>query len=187
MKKVLLVTLLTVLSIVNANAQDIEFGVKAGLNFASINGDNTKDLGTVTSFNFGLMAEIPFTEKFSIQPELLFSGHGFSTGSDTNDFVALNYLNIPLMGKYYVTKRLSFEAGPQVGFLLSATDDNTKADVKNAYKDLDFGVNLGLGYKLDNGLNFSARYNVGLSDINEVKTDKNRNGVFQVSVGYFFF
>ncbi|MCL7763852.1 PorT family protein [Polaribacter sp. Z014] len=189
MKKVLLVAVLTFLGFANMNAQDIEFGAKAGLNFASVNGDNTKDLGTVTSFNFGLMAEIPFTEKFSFQPEVLFSGQGYSTGPGTDDVIALNYLNIPLMGKYYITKGLSFEAGPQVGFLLSANNNENDLDVKSSFNTLDFGVNLGLGYKLDNGLNFSARYNVGLSNINDVDgfSNKNRNGVFQVSVGYFFF
>ena len=82
---------------------------------------------------------------------------------------------------------MSLEAGPQIGFLLSAQKEST--DVKNSFNTVDFGVNFGLGYKLDNGLNFGARYNLGLSDINNIDgfTDKNKNGVFQLSVGYFFF
>ncbi len=179
MKKVLLVTVIAVFGLANVNAQEIKFGAKVGLNFASIVGDNTGELDPITDFNFGLLAEIPLSEKFSFQPELIYSGQG----SD----VALNYLNIPLMGKYYLTKGLSLEAGPQIGFLLSAKNNNT--DVKKAFNTVDFGVNFGLGYKLDNGLNFSARYNLGLSDINNVDgfSDKNKNGVFQLSVGYFFF
>ncbi|GAL64444.1 outer membrane beta-barrel protein [Algibacter lectus] len=91
------------------------------------------------------------------------------------------------MGKYYLTKGLSLEAGPQVGFLVSAKQDDV--NLKDSYKGLDLGVNFGLGYKLDNGLNFSARYNVGLSDVNDVDSfnDKYKNGVMQVSIGYFFF
>jgi hypothetical protein len=91
------------------------------------------------------------------------------------------------MGKYYVTKGLSLEAGPQIGFLLSAKNDNT--DVKNSFKTFDFGVNFGLGYKLENGLNFGARYNFGLSNINNLddSSSKYKNGVFQIYVGYFFF
>lgn len=184
MKKVLLVIVIVVLGLSNINAQEIKFGAKGGLNFASISGDNAGDIELVTAFNFGVLAEIPITEKFSFQPELLYSGQGYSFDDDT---VALNYLNVPLMGKYYLTKGLSLEAGPQIGFLLSAKND--KADVKDSFNAIDFGVNFGLGYKFNNGLNFGARYNLGLSDINNIDgpSDKNKNGVFQLSVGYFFF
>jgi len=184
MKKVLLVTVMAVLGLSNVNAQEIHFGAKGGLNFASISGDNAGGKDLVTAFNFGVLAEIPISQKFSFQPELMYSGQGYGFHDKT---VALHYLNIPLIGKYYLTKGLSIEAGPQIGFLLSAKNDNT--DVKDSFNTFDFGLNFGVGYKLDNGLNFGARYNLGLSDINNIDgfTDKNKNGVFQLSVGYFFF
>jgi len=184
MKKVVLVTVMTVFGLANLFAQEIQFGAKGGLNLASISGDNSEDFESVTSFNFGIMSEIPISEKFSFQPELIYSGQGYSIDDST---VELNYLNMPLMGKYYVTKGLSIEAGPQIGFLLSAEDEDT--DIKDSLNSVDLGVNFGLGYKLDNGLNFGLRYNLGLSDINDLDgfTNKNQNGVFQLSVGYFFF
>jgi len=184
MKKILVLAIFTVLGLTNATAQKIKFGVKGGLNFATVSGDNTQGIDVVTAFNFGVLSEIPITEKFSFQPELLYSGQGYSFNDNT---VALNYLNIPLMGKYYLIKGLSVEAGPQIGFLLSAK--NEKTDVKDAFKTVDFGVNFGLGYKLNNGLNFGARYNLGLTNINNLEgsSAKNRNGVIQLSIGYFFF
>ena len=188
MKKVLLVTVAAILGLTNINAQEIKFGVKAGLNFSTISGDDTRelDIGITTDFNFGVLAEIPISEKFSFQPELMYSGQGYA-GEGSGEIFILNYLNIPLIGKYYLTKGLSLEAGPQIGFLLSAK--NNKTDVKDLFNTVDFGVNFGVGYKLDNGLNFGARYNIGLSDINNVDgfSDKNKNGVFQLSIGYFFF
>ena len=184
MKQTLLLAVITVLGFTNANAQKIKFGAKGGLNFASVSGDNSKDKDVVTSFNFGILSEIPVSGKFSFQPELMYSGQGYSFNNNT---IALSYLNIPLIGKYYLTKGLSVEAGPQVGFLLAAK--NEKTDVKNSFNTFDFGVNFGLGYKLDNGLNFGVRYNQGLTDINNVKnySGKNKNSVFQFSVGYFIF
>ncbi|MDQ6527699.1 porin family protein [Flavobacterium sp. LHD-85] len=184
MKKILLLAVFTVLGFVNINAQEIKFGAKAGLNFATISEDNTENADFVTSYNIGIMSEIPLSEKFSFQPEIMYSRQGYSFN---NDVIAMNYLNIPLMGKYYVTKGFSLEAGPQIGFLLSAK--NEKTDVKDSFNTFDFGVNFGLGYKLENGLNFGVRYNLGLTDINNVDNSsiKNKNGVFQVSVGYFFF
>ncbi|WP_370519207.1 porin family protein [Flavobacterium sp. Sd200] len=162
----------------------MKFGAKGGLNFASVSGDNTEGIDVVTSFNFGIVSEIPISEKFSFQPELMYSGQGYSYNDDT---IALSYLNVPLMGKYYLIKGLSVEAGPQIGFLFSAKNDKT--DVKDSYNTFDFGVNFGLGYKFNSGLNFAARYNLGLTDINNLENSpsKNKNSVFQLSVGYFFF
>jgi hypothetical protein len=181
MKKILLAAVVTVLGLLNVKAQEIKLGVKAGLNFSSISGNYTVKPETVTAFNFGVLAEIPITKKFSFQPEALFSGQGFAINKDV---VALNYLNIPLMGKYYVTKGLSLEAGPQIGFLLSAKQESV--NVKDSFRSLDYGVNVGVGYKLNNGLNFGVRYNAGLSDISKTTNFTNKNGVAQVSIGYFF-
>ena len=48
-------------------------------------------------------------------------------------------------------------------------------------------LNFGLGYKLDSGLNFAARYNLGLSNLaKDSGNEKINNGVFQLSVGYMF-
>jgi hypothetical protein len=184
MKKILLLAVVTVLGFTNVNAQEIKFGAKGGLNFASISGDNTKGKDVVTAFNFGVLSEIPISDKFSFQPELMYSGQGYSFNDNT---IALSYLNIPLMGKYYLTKGWSVEAGPQIGFLLAAKNENT--NVKDSFNTFDFGVNFGLGYKLDNGLNFGVRYNLGLTDINNLDNSsiENKNSVFQFSVGYFFF
>ncbi|HSD08161.1 porin family protein, partial [Flavobacterium sp.] len=181
MKKILLLAVVTALGFTNVNAQEIKFGAKAGFNLASISGDNTKGTDAVTSFNFGVLAEIPISEKFSFQPELMYSGQGYSFNDNT---VALNYLNVPLMAKYYVAKGLSIEAGPQIGFLLSAKNEST--NVKDSFNTFDFGLNFGLGYKFKNGFNLGARYNLGLTDINNLEGSSatNKNGVFQFSVGY---
>jgi len=184
MKKTILIATLIIASLTNANAQEFNLGAKAGINFSTITGDNTSDVNSITEFqSFGLVGEIMFSEKFSFQPELMYSKQGFDIDGD---LVSLNYLNLLYMGKYYVAKGLSLEAGPQIGYLLSAEQEDT--DVEDNFNRFDFGVNFGVGYKLDNGLNFGARYNLGLANINDMDgiDDKNRNGVFQVYVGFFF-
>ena len=50
-------------------------------------------------------------------------------------------------------------------------------------------MNLGLGYKMESGLNFGARYNLGLSDANDSGIDDGaeyKNSVIQAYVGFFF-
>ena len=182
MKKLVLVAIMAILGLSNANAQEVKFGIKGGVNFSEINWNNSGNRYRNSDFNLGFMSEITISEKFSFQPELLYSGQG---GSSIN----LNYLNIPLMGKYYLTKGLSLEAGPQVGYLLSAKTNGT--NIKSSFNKFDFGASFGLGYKLKNGLNFGVRYNLGLSKINNTNTvsqysGKSKNKLFQLSIGYFF-
>jgi hypothetical protein len=212
MKKVLLMTAIAVFGLTNINAQEVSFGAKAGLNLASINGDDVSELDSRTSFHFGAMAEIKISEKFSVQPELLYSGQGAKFEDSYTDFgfdireevtIKYDYLNLPIMAKYYVSDGFSVEVGPQIGFLINAeadvdvsvsgpgvseTESGTE-DIKDFTKGVDFGLNFGLGYKLKNGINFNARYNLGVSNINDGEGSddfNNQNGVFQISIGYFF-
>ncbi|GAA4810445.1 porin family protein [Litoribaculum gwangyangense] len=190
-----------------ANAQDettyksqINFGIKGGMNFSLIVGDDTDNFDGKIGFHLGGVLEFPISEKFSLQPELLYSLQGDKSTFDGMEIkFKLDYLNLPMMAKYYVTEGFSLEAGPQVGFLMSAEAEGggISLDIKDIIKDVDFGLNFGVGYELANGLNFSGRYYVGISNIVEnsgsilgepVDADqiKNQNNVFQLSIGYFF-
>jgi hypothetical protein len=218
MKKVYVLTLV-ILSIIQTNyAQEIKIGAKAGINLASVTG-NDIDAKMRPSFHIGGMVEIPVSAEFYVQPELLFSSQGYKVNSN-NATGVLNYINLPVIGKYYVTDKFHVEAGPQIGYLLSATikvDDvvsnggggvespaesagksssikaSTNAssaaieqDIKEFFKSIDISFGIGAGYKLDNGINLSARYNLGLSNISEDSTESVKNSVFMLSVGYFF-
>lgn len=199
MKKLVFVAMATMITMTTLNAQSIKFGAKAGVNFASLNGDTGEilDLKTRTSFHVGGVAEIMFSDKFSFQPELLYSAQGTAyedVDAAIEGTLKLDYLNVPLLGKYYVTEGFSIQAGPQVGLLLSAKSefevagDSQEEDVKDAVSGVDFGLNFGLGYKLPSGLFFDARYNLGLSNVNDGDSDiiDDKNGVIQISVGFSF-
>ena len=171
----------------------IKFGVKAGVNFSDITGDDVDSFNGLTAFHIGAVAELPISDTFSVQPELQYSAQGSDYEEESfSGSVKANYLNVPVMAKFYVGHGFSVEAGPQVGFLMSAKDeyDGGDEDIKDFLKGTDFGVNFGVGYTLGSGLNFAARYNLGLSDVND--TDdldggaEYKNSVIQVSVGYFF-
>jgi len=204
MKNLWIIAILAIFSFTSMNAQGVTFGAKAGVNFASITGDGTDNLDMRTSLHVGGVAEIAFSDKFSLQPELLYSSQGAKASfSGFEAKTKLDYLNLPVMAKYYVAEGFSVEAGPQVGVLLSAkvdTDNSidlissspkVEVDIKDETSDIDFGLKFGAGYKLESGLNFGAHYNLGLADLNDNTVSdsgdfKNQNGVIQVSVGYFF-
>jgi hypothetical protein len=169
------------------NAQDVKIGLKLGMNVASVNGSNANNLDSRTGLVLGATAEIPLGEKFSIQPELLYSAQG-AQQRDNFKF-DLNYVSFPIMAKYYIANGFSVEAGPQFSFLIKdqlvpidqysgATKENTNAE------NFDLAANLGLGYQFKSGIFFQTRYNLGLIAITENPDIK--NGVFQMTLGYQF-
>src|SRR5690606_23573906 len=88
----------------SANAQQVvKFGPKAGLNLANLNG--MEDTEMKVGFHVGAFAEIFFTDKFSLQPELLYSTQGakgeIMSGTPlATDFEAkYDFINIPIMAK----------------------------------------------------------------------------------------
>jgi hypothetical protein len=191
MKKLFTVIIILGISMM-IHAQDVKFGLKGGVNFATFSGKDVENVDSKTAFHVGVLAEIPLLDKFSLQPELLYSVQGIKENDDIAEF-KLNYLQLPLIGKYYVTDEFSLEAGPQVGFLLSAkakVEGEGEGDIKDDMNKTDFGLNFGLGYTLGNRLNVNARYNFGLSKIYNKDTFlsdiKAYNSVIQVSVGYIF-
>jgi hypothetical protein len=212
MKKVLFIAAVAVFGLTSVQAQDISFGAKAGVNLANLGGD-VEDADMKIGFHVGGVVEIPLSDQFSFAPELLFSTQGTkSEYSETDTFFGetvtyeyeeklnLSYLNIPLMARYYVAEGFSLEAGPQVGFLMSAkaegdesvTIDGTtesesySVDVKDELESLDFGLNFGAGFKMENGLFFQGRYNLGLANLTGNSDFKMTNQVIQFSAGFMF-
>jgi hypothetical protein len=166
------------------NAQDVKLGAKIGMNVSSLNG-NTDNLDSKTGWVLGATAEISLTEKFSLQPELLYSQQGAKQRG--NFIYDLNYVSLPVMAKYYIAKGFSVEAGPQFSFLVKdelISDSNNAASANTNAENFDLTANLGLGYQFDNGIFFQTRYNLGLLEVD--KTTEVKNGVFQMSLGYQF-
>lgn len=207
MKKVIL-SAIAVMAFGMANAQDVKFGLKGGLNVSNFSGDTEGiDFKSRFGFNAGGFVEIKFSEKFALQPEILYSTQGakvdnFNLDVDgigtVNADVAFNfaYINVPVMFKYFAAEKFSLEAGPQIGFLVSAETKtkvdgygSSKVDIKDNFESIDFGLNLGAGYDFTENLSVGARYNLGLANIaktEEGDDSKVHNGVFSLSVGYKF-
>lgn len=171
-------------------AQGLHLGVKAGANIFKVDGKSFKEEYKF-GYNLGAFAEINFTDKFGIQPEVLWSQLNYRTGTEfgnvfpggVNDVKGkLNYLSIPVLLSFTPAKVLSIQAGPQFGILLNQ-DKNLFQNGKEAFKTGDFsllgGVQLNLG-----GLKVGGRYVVGLSDINDVDNkEKWKNQGFQLYLG----
>ncbi len=187
---------------VMAQLDSFHMGFKFGSNLADIKGEDTDNLDMRSSVHIGLVAEFPVNEYIAVQPELLYSFQGIKTESAEPNFeeerLKLDYIYLPVMLKYYpfyVVPGLSFEAGPQIGFLTSAilerrnnldggTTETSDLDIKDGTSEIDFGFNLGFGYHFEIGAFLQARYNLGISDVFE--DSGVQHSVFQFSTGFKF-
>lgn len=194
MKKMLkLYTVMTIASILISgivNAQHVNFGVKGGLNFYNIQNDDNSKYDMKTGIHLGLLGHIHLDKSIAVQPELVYSSQGAKYTSNNVDYkLKLGYINLPVMLQYMFNNGFRLEAGPQLGFLISAKSEtnNTSIKVNDNFKTVDFAVGLGVGYiKPSTGLGVGFRYNAGLSNINENSTVKSTNSGFQLSLFYQF-
>ena len=173
-------------------SERFHIGLNVGGNFADLSGiDGTK---LKPGLMLGLVAEWKIAGNFYLQPELLpFYWAGAKSMppaiedapppldtllTDNSAQRNLNYFEIPVLVKYGALRnRLHVGAGPQVGFLLSATDVfngvitreiTVEEDIGDSLNSFDAGVAFHLEYKLRESpfaASLSARYYLGLTDI----------------------
>lgn len=193
MKKIILCAI-AIMAFGFANAQKARFGVKGGLNITTING--LDDANSLIGFQLGGFAEIKVWKKLFIQPELVYSAQGakFDRYYDDPAFtVNLDYINVPVLAKYYITKQFTVEAGPQLGFLVSSKNISNE-------KSVDVGFNFGAGYNFTDNFSAGIRYTVGLTNVYDTHYDyeddyydggyyvdnRRTNGVLALTAAYKF-
>ncbi|GGG50226.1 porin family protein [Bizionia arctica] len=212
MKKLVLLSGLFIFSIsmihAQADSKEIQFGVKGGVNLTKIIGDDMGDVKSRTSFNAGIVVEIPISDRLSLQPEVFYSGQGFDVkeidqdnifDTDQNIEYQLDYIQVPVLLKAYLVEGLSLEVGPQFGFKIheefdfqpNSDDGDIEINDEDSYvKDFDTSVAFGVSYKFDNGFFVNGRYNLGLTNIFEENTIFEnvdaKNSVWQFGVGFMF-
>jgi len=159
-------------------AQGLDFGIKAGANFASIS--DATGLSNRTGFQFGIFAGAKLNDNLGIQGDLLYSQQGAEVDPDKID---LNYVNVPVVIKYFVAEGLNIQLGPQFGFIV---DDNISEVFGNLVEAESFDLTgvAGIGYDFPMGIRAEARYNFGFTDI--IKDSKGKNSVVSLAVGYSF-
>ena len=105
-----------------------------------------------------------------------------------------DYFNVPVVFKLYTIAGLNLQVGPQFGFLSGVDGQAVRVEngqtniievAKEHYKSSDLSLILGAGWDLPFGLTLDARYNLGLSRIQDNPfLEATKNQVWQVSLGY---
>jgi hypothetical protein len=192
-KSILTLALVAGLAGVAQAQRNVSLGLKAGGTYSSFVGDNAENANGLFGFHAGGFVNIGLTSLFAFQPELLYSQKG-SEYANTDTYTRLHYLDVPL-AFHINADGLFFEAGPQVGVLLAASNKNgsTSIDIKNSYNDFDFGYLVGLGYQRKTGPGIGLRYNGGFTNVPQALTvgtitsqPQARNSAFQLYLTYSF-
>ena len=206
MKKMMMIAAMMVATLTASAQKSViepgSFGLqpKVGINLSTISADDSK-------YKFGIGAGIEgqyqINNWFGLSAALMYNQQGAKM-KDADVKANLEYLNIPVMAKFYVTKGLSLNAGLQLGFLTKAkakasgdyildTNGSKEMDIKSNCNKVDLSIPLSIAYEFENGLSFEARYTGGLTNVGKNADNggnfgylKNKNEVFMLTVGYKF-
>ena len=207
MKK--LFTLLFVLSVFSIMSYaQMMIGPKAGLNIASIGGDDAdqilegQSLDSKTGFAGGLFFTYQFSNMFAIQPEAYYTMKGATYSESGADLtITLDYIEVPVLVKFIIPRegsaiKPSIFAGPSIGFNMTAKskvefdgesqENDFKDDTKSTEFSLAFGG--GVGFPVGNGeLGVDIRYILGMSTFDDSSDPWDlKNNVINFNLYYGF-
>ena len=185
MKKISLLFACAVFSTAVFAQTDVKLGIKAGLNVANISVEGDNNFDSRLAPHAGLLAHIHLAPKWALQPEIMYSGQGLED-NDRDVKWKLHYVNIPVNVQYMFDNGFRLQTGPQIGLLADGENDPGNVDLKDDLKKTDVSWTFGAGYLSYSGFGVDARYNLGLTDINEAGSNKLTNRVFQVGLFYMF-
>lgn len=192
MKTNLLTIIFSVFIFSAAHSQSFHLGVKAGANVNKLKGIPFGDQFGY-GYHLGGFAQIGIGEKLSIQPEVVFNQVSQDTSSsfnaiyknvlsNTGSNFKLNYMSIPILLNYNVSKMLTLQAGPQFSIIKDKNVSVIKTG-KDAFKNGDFSLLGGVQVKLSS-FRIYGRYAVGLTNLNDIDNkDKWTSQSFQIGVG----
>jgi len=175
-------------------------GLKGGMNLSNLNIDEVDDENMRVGYHFGAYVNVPISDAFAVQPEVLYSTKGSKADYDIdlgllgsvngNAQIHLDYIDIPLLGVFRVGDNFELHLGPYIGFLANSKykfegDTEGEGDLdSDHFKNMDYGLVGGLALNFS-ALQVGARYNYGLQKIEDSSTAKAllgdaKNSYFQV-------
>lgn len=225
MKKYLLTTLVSFCVLPIFAQQEVrQFSIlpRVGVNIANIShmdvsmGMNLIKSASKAGFTGGVEAEYQLSPSISASLALFYSMQGchypdaessgdkVRTGRSDNS-IDVEYINVPLMGQWYVGSGLALKAGFETGFLLSARQKYEEVSItidedgrrtygvptteelnlKDAFNAVNVYIPVGISYEYMNVV-LDGRYHFPLSRALKANPMNERHRFFTFSVGYRF-
>jgi hypothetical protein len=149
-------------------AQRFNGGVMLGLNASQIDGDSWYGYDKAGLMG-GAFVFTKFTKKWGAQMELCYSAKGSSTPLhySYNRKFRLEYIEMPLMGKFKIFPIVEWEFGLSFGYLFSAkqNDGNGYQNFSEAPKKTEMAAFTGINITYLAPLNFNIRYSYSVFPI----------------------
>ncbi|WP_308993962.1 porin family protein [Mariniflexile litorale] len=189
MKNIKLSILFTLLITFQLFSQDIstekfKIGLNLGVNSFDLNHDDIFDrYDGMISYTFGLSFEYKLNRKLSLISNINYDSkmmklenfqyRDFNENIDysVKDKMKFNYINIPILIRYYVGNKLFADLGGFYNHSLKIENDSTIKETgekitlwehENVIKKYDYGISLGIGYGFD--LNNNNHFSIELKD-----------------------
>ncbi|MFM9910740.1 MAG: porin family protein [Chitinophagaceae bacterium] len=192
-------------------SEPIGIGLKAGYNFAKVTGATSVNAANINGFHIGgFYSPGSNTQKgIGYRTELIYSkqGYDFAKGNTTGS-INLDYILLPQLTTFNVTKFVQLQVGAQIAFLLNAKADssvnngtqNPYNNVADFYNKFDYGFAGGVEVHPVRGLLIGARLNISLANANKEQSANIglpayipnasganlRNNVLQIFAGWKF-
>jgi hypothetical protein len=173
-------------------------GAKVGVNINKINGVSYNS-GFNYNYLLGGFMQFNFSKRFGIQSEVNFvqSSSQFSKdGSDiyydlfiggTQKKAKLDYLKIPVLLNINIgpSKRVKLQVGPQIATALKQTVDSLMYN-RTLYKKADWSAVGGIWIQIP-FVNLGARYEIGLTNLNDIDNQQKwKSRAFTMFAGFTF-
>lgn len=184
MKKTI-ITLVLALLACNLFAQDdsqnfpkIGYGLKAGLNsnHNKVVTESSDNIQKKSGVYFGAFVNIPTSEVFSVQPELIYSSTEFQGANN------VNLLHIPILLNFELGNNFTGFFGPE-GQVLISLDEADNSDLYNSFM---FGFSFGARYQITPNFYIEGRPYFALSKFLEDDSGHKKINTLQIGLAFKF-
>jgi len=154
------------------------FGIKTGYNAIQfkIENENTESVQKEAGIYFGAFINIPTSDIFSIQSEILYSSSRYTFNDN------INLIHVPISIQFKLANNFTGFFGPEIQFLL----DIGNLDLNN-FNNLMLGFNFGASYKISSNFSIEAKPYFSFSKLLDNGPGISRKlNILQIGLAYQF-
>lgn len=149
------------------------YGVRAGINVSNMDFDPDATFSNQhrNGFAIGFFGEYLLGDAIALTPEIQFSAEGAKSRD-----LRIDYIQAPILFKFFLADRFAISAGPMVGLKVHEYEDG--------FKNIAFSAAGGLEFKVTEMFFIDARYHYGILNVLDDNLPMEaKNASFQFGVG----
>jgi hypothetical protein len=187
----IIISLIFILLAFQGAGQQFNGGVMAGVAGTQVAGDTYYGFHKAGIFAGGFV-NLQISEHSILQMELEYFQKGSRENPDsTNNYdqylFRMNYIELPLLYQYVISKRFKIEAGPSAGFLVGWYEAKYGEEIKGGIKpaSVTFQLNAGIYFNITQHLFVNVRTNNSLLNVRSENATGDILRIFPGNYGQF--